>query len=248
MKRERKINKVLVSILVLPSLMFFSCAQDVDEPEKEDETPVVSEESAKISFEEDQYSGDHFYDPDDALTDNSTSITVEQSNVYANDGTYSLKLEGTLQSDKYDDPDGSTLEMGIRVKAATIVDVTVLDIVSKVISVSFYIPAEGTNNAVQFVLQDSGSQQAISNGIEITAGEWNTVYFKLLPSDDAANTKYPNERASLCVVDSEGTTITAQGAYTSESFETDEIEEIEIRTMGSTLDAVAILYVDSIDW
>ncbi|MCA1950680.1 MAG: hypothetical protein LDL24_08915 [Treponema sp.] len=197
--------------------------------------------TAKISFE--AWNGAWAYNPGDALTKNDSNSTATQDETIVKNGSKSLKIEGTIQEDKY----SSTKEFGMRLKADEILGVTSIDVLNKVFSLWVYVSANAENDAIQVALQDSSYNQAISNAVSLTKGAWTQVFFKLLPAGDPDNTKYNDKPCFVTVSDSTGTTVTAQGAYTG-NIDVNAITQIEIRSLNGTIDNPAIVYIDDINW
>uniref|UniRef100_A0A7C3I683 CBM-cenC domain-containing protein n=1 Tax=Gracilinema caldarium TaxID=215591 RepID=A0A7C3I683_9SPIR len=202
----------------------------------------VATDNAKISFE--NWDGVWAYNPGDALTKDDSQSSASKDTVVFKNGSASLKISGTIQEDKY----STTKEFGMRLKAATILNVANIDVLSKVISLWVYVPADAENDAIQIALQDSSYQQAISNAVSLTKGSWTQVFFKLLSAGDSDNTKYTDRPCLVTVSDASGSTIVSQGAYTGETFKQDQITEIEIRSLNGTIGNAAYVNIDSIDW
>lgn len=231
----------LLALLMVTLLLAMGCGDPTESVTDPVVDPIVVE-GPKITFEDDQFDAADYYAAD--VTREDTGVVLVQSTEQFSDGVSSIKATGVLQDDSYSDPVGSTLEMAFAVKLADILEVETIDFTSKIVSVDFFVPADSTNAQAQVILQIDGDQ-AMSSGVEITAGEWTTLYFKIFEVGDALNTK---DTPQLCNVDATGTTILSGGAYTGGNFDSTVVTKMEIRTIGATIGADAVIYVDSIDW
>ena len=198
-------------------------------------------DEAKINFE--GAFGDFTYTPGTALTSTDTESTMAVASDFVYAGAQSMRINGTLQKDKYSD----TIEIGYRIKAAEMLGLKNLELVGKMISMWVYVPAEYTNEEIQMVLMDNGWQGCYSTGVKVVPGQWTKVFFKLLSSGSAENEKYPGQRQSLAAYDAAGAKI-GMGAYTSETFNSYAITQIEIRSLHGEPGDNASVFIDSLDW
>lgn len=226
----KKMHWMGVVALIMVAVLAIGCVSN-SEPAA---APVI------VMFDFETFDGNNFYSPADALTTPDSGSMVEQSMDQAFDGSASMKITGTLQKDKYDGSDPpSTIEIGIRMKAAKMAGVSNCNVRDKIITMRVFVEEGANNPFLQFALQDKGYQQAISDWAELTPGEWTTLYFKLASS------------GSLDQVDSEGNVLVA-GAYTSGTFLTGSVSQFEFRSVGDTSVASigdpATVYIDSVEW
>lgn len=242
MKRQGRLLPLLLTLAVLGGLVLLGCPNPTSNDTNDDGGGTGTADNSKINFE--NWDGAWAYNPGNAMTEVDTQSTAEKdSNLFKN-GSASLKISGTTQKDKYSDAQ----EIGMRIKAAEILSVTNLDVINKVISLWVYVPEGANNNAIQVNLQDNSYQQAMGNALAVTPGEWTQVFYKLLPAGDANNTKYADRPCFVSVSDAAGSTVTQQGAYTSDTFNVDTITVIEIRSLNGTNGETATVNIDSIDW
>ncbi|MDR0411459.1 MAG: hypothetical protein LBH75_05760 [Treponema sp.] len=120
--------------------------------------------------------------------------------------------------------------------------------------------------SIQVNFNDSGDQQAMGMGqkvkpqTEIGSG-WNILYYKLVGTDSPEREKYADTgTAELLSVDADGTKLeeSAQGAYSSDTFDVNDIKEIEIRLLdginddsenkGQNIGKTVVAYIDEIGW
>lgn len=236
----KKRTLTLVPLAALLSLALLGCPQPTATDDGGDTGGDTT--TAKITFE--TWDGAWAYNPGDSLTEVDSSTTATQDGSIFKNGAKSLKIEGTIQKDKYSD----AKEFGMRLKADQILGVSNIDVLNKVFSLWVYVPEDAENDAIQVALQDSSYQQAISNAVSVTKGAWTQVFFKLLPAGDPNNTKYTDKPCIVTISDATGTEVTAQGAYTSDTFDVDAITQIEIRSLNGTIDNTAVVYIDDINW
>jgi hypothetical protein len=230
-------NKTLLAVLFAVSVLFASCGGSTTDDDDDDDG---GGQTIKLDFQAKDYGGfiykvtgnNPMTDPD-----NADSITA----VKAGDGATlpaCLKISGKLQKDFY----GTALEIGIRLQVAKALAVSNVNLLGKVVAVRAYVAENAVNTGLQLIVQDSGDQQSMGQAQELTAGQWTTVYFKLV---DASV-----EQKSFTSCDAQGNNLGA-GAYTSSTFDPDKITEFEIRSVGnnsSNADEEVAVWIDYIEW
>jgi len=246
----KKITFLILTALIAFSMVTTGC-NDATGNNTEGEGNTTDDGSILVGFNEDNF-GDYGYNPGDALTVVDSETTAEYATDQVSEGAGSLKLSGSIQQDKYDTTDNvlndppQTVEFGYRLKLAELLDLSEIEAEGKILSVDVFVAAEANNTAIQFAFQDDEYEQSISQAVNVTPGEWNTVYFILLGKDDASNTMTDdNSIPSFASCDSTGS-VTSQGAYTSANFDETTIVQFEIRSLGGTVGDNAVVYIDNI--
>ena len=202
---------------------------------------VGGEDTAQINFEGEF--GDFMYNPGDAVTEVDTGATVTPATDFVYAGSQSARIDGSIQKYKY----SSSKFVSYRINAAEMLGKKNLEIVGKMIKVRIFVPSEFSNTAIQFLVLDFGFSWAESVPIQVEAGKWNTLYFKLLSSSAEDNTKYKGRQCSLASYTPEGKKKFV-GQYTGNGFNSYTINAFEIRSLNGTLGDNATVFVDSIEW
>lgn len=264
MKNIRTVMALLLAMML--ALAVFGCAStgggnsDTGFIEDEDEEPAVvwnnpdtlsdvapgpesvgGDDAAKINFEGDF--GAFIYAPGTALTEKDTKTIASASTDFFYAGKQSLRLDGTIQKYKY----ANMNLIGYRINAAEMFGKKSLELVGKIIKVRVFVPAGFSNTAIQLLILDQAFSWAESSAVELEAGKWNTVHFKLLSSGSAENTKYAGTQCSLATYEADGTK-KFRGNYTGNSFNSYAINALEIRSINGTIGDNATVFIDSIDW
>lgn len=191
------------------------------------------------------YSMEDFYNPGTNLTETDTNSLAELVEDPAYSGKGSLKISGTLQKDLYSD----AVEIGMRIKVASILDLGTIDADNAVFSLQVYVPDGYPNTVVQFVLIDDAYQPAISEAMDSVPGTWTEHQFWLIPTSSPENQM--GGVPSLAAVDQTSGLVRTQGAYTSPSFNPSRVTEVEIRSLSGQSGGIGdegLLYIDAISW
>ncbi len=205
------------------------------------EGSMGGDDTAKINFESEFHS--FVYSPTDSLTEVDHNSKATNANDFYYAGKQSMRIDGTLQKDKYSD----AIEFGYRIDAGKMLNVRNLEIVGEKVSVRAFVPSGFSNRSIQFVLLDDAYQWAISTAVTLTPGQWHTVYFKLVEPNDKDNQKYAGKFHSLEAYDESGKKI-GNAAYTSPNLKIGQITSFELRIIGGVVGDKGTVFIDSIDW
>jgi hypothetical protein len=220
-----------------------------------------------IDFETDLGEAQCIYNNDDSSNSNSMTVPTPSEGTRGesdgNEGEKTLKIIGELQPDRYAP---HATEAGLRLKIADFLGKGPLPLVDKVFYIKVRIEEGSLVESIQVNFQDSDYQQAMGNGqkvkpeTEIENG-WNILYYKLVGPDSSERVKYADTlTAELLSVDADGNKLeeSPQGAYSSETFNIDDITEIEIRLLDGinnesenteqNIGETVVAYIDEIGW